>query len=470
MSGHHARGRSPAALPACLAALLLVSACAAPPAPAVPDAATVAPPPAWRTPADVAGPPIDPRWWRAFGDDTLARLVDQALARNTDIATAVARLAEARAQAALARAQLAPSLDLGASASRTRSLSAVTGQPVTSTSAQPQLQLAYEVDLFGRLADLSEASRAAFLASATARDATALSVAAATAGGYLTLRGLDARLEVARETLAARTEALRLARSRAEAGYTSQLELRQAQVEQESAVQLVPQLRLAIARQENALALLLGEAPGDVPRGAPLLAMRLPPVPAGLPADVLRRRPDIAQAEYALAATDATLSATRKQFLPAVRLTGSTGVLLLNSLSDPTTLWTLGGSVLAPLFSGGRLRAQAEVAVARRDQAAFAYRRTTLTAFREVEDALAGVARLAEQGASLERQRALLSDTLRLATSRYRAGYATYLEQLDAQRGLLGAELSLLQARADLLNAAVSLYQAMGGGWDAGGG
>jgi multidrug efflux system outer membrane protein len=460
-----ARRRVSAVGPAMLAALLLLSACAAPPAPAVPESAAVAPPVAWRTASDVVGPSPDPHWWRAFGDETLARLVAQALARNTDIATAVARLAEARAQAALARAQLAPSLDLGASASRTRSLSAVTGQPVESSSAQPQLTLAYEVDLFGRLADLSEASRVAFLASATARDATALSVAAATAGGYLTLRGLDARLEVARQTLAARTDALRFARSRAEAGYTSQLELRQAQVEYESAVQLIPQLQLAIARQENALRLLLGEAPGDVPRGASLLAMRLPPVPAGLPADVLRRRPDIAQAEYTLAGTDATLSATRKLFLPTVRLTGSTGLLLLNSLSDPTTLWTLGGSVLAPLFSGGRLQAQADAAVARRDQAAFAYRRTALVAFREVEDALAGVDRLAAQSASLERQRDLLTDTLRLATSRYRAGYATYLEQLDAQRGLLGAELAVLQTRADLLNAAVSLYQAMGGGW-----
>jgi NodT family efflux transporter outer membrane factor (OMF) lipoprotein len=462
--------RAMRAMASTIVASLLLSACAAPPSPPLPDAAAVTPPIAWRGASDVVGPPPDPQWWRGFGDATLAQLVELAMASNTDIATAVARLAEARAQAALARAQLNPSLDVGATASRTRTLSAVTGQPVESSSAQPQLTLAYEIDLFGRLADLNEASRAAYLASATARDATALAVAASTAGGYLTLRGLDARLEIARQTLAARVEALRFARSRAEAGYTSQLELRQAQVEYETAVQLVPQLQLAVARQENALRLLLGDVPGDIPRGATLLAMRLPSVPAGLPADVLRRRPDLAQAEYTLAATDATLSATRKQFLPTVRLTSTAGVLLLNSLSDPTTLWTLGGSVLAPLFSGGRLQAQVDTAVARRDQAALAYRRTALIAFREVEDALAGVDRLAEQSASLVRQRDLLSDTLRLATSRYRAGYATYLEQLDAQRGLLGAELSLLQARADLLNAAVSLYQAMGGGWMASGG
>jgi multidrug efflux system outer membrane protein len=451
------------ALPAVVAALL--AACAAPPSPTTPAAAAVDLPIAWRTVADAAGPPPDAHWWRVFGDPTLEQLVDRALANNTDVAAAVARLAEARAQAALARAQLNPSLDLGATATRSRSLSALTGQPVETSSAQPQFQAAYEIDLFGRLADLSDASRAAFLASATARDAVGLGVAASTASSYLALRGLDARLEVAHQTLAARAEALRFARSRADAGYTSKLELRQAQVEYESSVQLVPQLQLAIARQENALRLLLGDVPGEVPRGANLLAMRQPPVPAGLPAEVLRRRPDIAQAEYTLAGADASLSAARKQFLPTVRLTGSAGLLLVNSLSDPTTLWTLGGSVLAPIFSGGRLQAQADAAAARRDQAAFAYRRAALTAFREVEDALAGVNRLAEQGESLERQRDLLADTLRLATSRYRAGYAAYLEQLDAQRGLLGAELSLLQTRADLLNAAVSLYQAMGGGW-----
>lgn len=451
----------------CAIAGLLLAACAAPPSPPVPPSAAVEAPTAWRSVPDAGGPPPDARWWLAFGDATLAQLVDQALANNTDIATAVARLAEARAQAALARAQLTPTLDLGATATRTRSLSAVTGQPVENTTAQPQFQAAYEVDLFGRLSDLSEASRAAFLASATARDAAAIGVAASTASGYLTLRGMDARLEVARQTLAAREQSLRFARSRAEVGYTSRLELRQAQVEYESAVQLVPQLQLAITRQENAVRLLLGEVPGDVPRGAGLLAMRVPPVPAGLPSEVLRRRPDIAQAEYTLAGTDASLSAARKQFLPTIRLTSTAGLLLINSLSDPTTLWTLGGSVLAPIFSGGRLQAQVDATVARRDQAAFAYRRTALVAFREVEDALAGVARLAEQGDSLQRQRDLLADTLRLATSRYRAGYATYLEQLDAQRGLLGAELSLLQTRADLLNSAVSLYQAMGGGWTA---
>ncbi len=463
------------------AAALALSAGCAGPAPTAPADAGVAPPVAWRGLPDGRGAsagaapesagarepaaPVDARWWERFGDAALSGLVEQALARNTDIAAAAARIAEARAQAALAQAQRTPQLDLGATAARARSRSALTGRPVEATSAQPQFQAAYEVDLFGRLDDLSDAARAAFLASATARDTVALGVAAATASGYFSLRGLDARLDVARQTVQARAEALRLARSRAEAGYTSQLELRQAQSEYEAAAQIVPQLRLGVARQENALRRLLGEAPGDIARGRALEALRPPAVPAGLPAELLRRRPDVAQAEYALAAADASLSATRKLYLPQVRLTGTAGLVLINSLRDPTTLWTLGGSVLAPLFSGGRLRAQVDAAAARRDQAAHAYRGTALTAFREVEDALAGVARLGEQADSLQRQRDLLAETLRLATNRYRAGYAGYLEQLDAQRGLLGAELSLLQTRADQLSASVSLFQALGGGW-----
>ncbi|MEH3086402.1 MAG: TolC family protein, partial [Xylophilus ampelinus] len=223
---------------AALAASALAAGCAGP-APSAPADAAVEAPAAWRgapvaaagaaSPADADRPaPPDPRWWERFGDPALARLVDAALARNTDIATAAARIAEARAQAALAQAQRLPQLDLGATAARARSRSAVTGRPVEATSLQPQFQAAYELDLFGRLDDLSAAARASFLASAAARDAAALGVAAAAAGGYFALRGLDARLDVARQTLQARAEALRLARSRAEAGYTSQLELRQA--------------------------------------------------------------------------------------------------------------------------------------------------------------------------------------------------------------------------------------------------
>jgi NodT family efflux transporter outer membrane factor (OMF) lipoprotein len=258
---------------------------------------------------------------------------------------------------------------------------------------------------------------------------------------------------------------LRIARDRARVGYTSDLEFRQAEAEYEATAQLLPQLDFAIARQEDALSLLAGESPRAIARGTALAAMTPPPVPAGLPSDLLRRRPDIAQAEYSLAASDRSLAAARAQFLPSVRLTGSTGAAVSSLLASPVGLFSIGASVLAPIFEGGRLRAGAETAAARRDQAAFAYQRTVLTAFREVEDQLAAVLRLAQQRARLEAQRTALAEVLRHATNRYQAGYSTYLEQLDAQRNLLNADLAFAQVRADQLNALVALYQAMGGGW-----
>jgi outer membrane protein TolC len=193
--------------------------------------------------------------------------------------------------------------------------------------------------------------------------------------------------------------------------------------------------------------------------------LAVPAVPGGLPSELLRRRPDVAQAEYQLAATDSNLAAVRKRFLPQVRLTGSAGAAFSTLLTDPITIWSVGGSILAPLFEGGRLTAQAQAAGAQRDQAAFSYRRTALTAFREVEDALAAVGLIDAQIVFAQSQRDALAEGLRLATNRYREGYSPYLEQLDAQRGLLGAQLSLIQLRADALSARIQLFQAMGGGW-----
>ena len=182
---------------------------------------------------------------------------------------------------------------------------------------------------------------------------------------------------------------------------------------------------------------------------------------------MLDRRPDIAQAADQLAAADASLAAARKRFLPQVRLSAAAGAAFSTALADPITLWSLGGSVLAPLFEGGRLRAQAEASASQRDQAAFAYRGTVLTSLREVEDDLASLKHLDEQLVLARHQRGVLAEALRLATNRYREGYSSYLEQLDAQRGLLNADLSIASLESDALTARVQLYQAMGGGWDA---
>jgi len=444
--------------------LALLAGCAGP-AVQTAQVAPVVPPAEWR--ADLEGEaPLDREWWQRFEDPVLTALVERALADNLDIAVAGARVREARAQEMAARAALLPTVDASATGARSRSLNAF-GQPSEQTAGQPQIQLAWEADLFGRLSDQSSAARAAWLASDAARDAVRLSVAGATASGYVTLLALDARLEVARRTLQVRQEALALARRRAEAGYSPQLELAQAEAEYQAAAQIVPTIEQAIARQENGLKLLVGDLPGPVERGASLARLAEPAIPEALPSELLRRRPDVAQAEWQLAAADYSLAAARKRFLPQLRLSASAGAAFSTLLADPVTLWSVGGSILAPLFEGGRLRAGAESAAAQRDAAAFSYRKAALNAFREVNDALVAAAKTDEQVGILSAQRDALAESFRLASNRYRAGYSPYLEQLDAQRGLLAAELGLIQARADALSARVTLYQALGGGWNA---
>ncbi|HEX7849561.1 MAG TPA: efflux transporter outer membrane subunit [Sphingomonas sp.] len=442
--------------------LLALASCAGPPVMTA-TVPPVAPPPAWRTDAGPTAP-LDRAWWQSFGDPAMTALIEKALANNTDIGVAMGRVRESEANLALARAQLLPTIDANLVGQRARSVSPFL-QPSESSSAQPQVQTAYEVDLFGRLADSKAAARNAWFASQAARDATRLSVAAAVASGYIGLRGLDARLNVAKATVAARLDSLRLARSRVERGYSPKLELQQAEAEYDAAAQIVPQIELGITRAEDALSQLTGETPQAIDRGVAIERLTVPAIPDGLPSDLLRRRPDVAQAEFQLAASDKSLAAARKRFLPQVRLSAAAGAAFSTLLKDPITIWSIGGSILAPIFEGGRLTAQAEAAGAQRDQAAFAYRRVALTAFREVEDALAGAKRLDEQAAYARSQQDALAEGLRLATNRYREGYSPYLEQLDAQRGLLGAQLSLIQLRADALTARVQLFQAMGGGW-----
>lgn len=434
------------------------------PRPAPPASASVTAPAGWRT--DMAGPrqAIGAEWWNGFGDPVLGELEARALVGNPDLALAASRIDEARAQFALARAQLNPQVGGSIGASGGQSLSPF-GTAAEAVSAQPGLSISYDLDLFGRLRLASQAAQAQLLGSEGARDTVRLALVSSVAGGYVTLRGLDQRLAIAQATATGRAEALRIARRRAETGYSSSLELHQAEAEFAATQQLIAQAQLAIARQENALSLLLGEKPAAIARGIPIDRLTAPSLPDGLPADVLRRRPDIFQAEQTLVAADRSLDSARAAFLPDLTLTGTAGVVLSTALSSPVGVFALGGSILAPIFSGGRLEAQQGLAAARRDQAAFAYRKAALAAFREVEDGLAGVNRTGQQQEALEVQRKALAAGLNNATNRYRAGYSPYLEQLDAQRGLLSAELALVQARTDHLLAFVSLYQALGGGW-----
>ena len=442
---------------------ITLSACA----PTLQDAplgAAVAPPADWRTSLEVTAP-VEADWWASFGDPQLSQLVERARAANPDVQVALARVEEARATELASRGFLLPSLGAGVEGGVQREVSPF-GQAQTTVAAQPAFRASYELDLFGKNAARVDAAEAGIAASAAAAEAARLSVSAAAASGYITLLALDRRLAVLEETLVARQEAVKFARDRAEVGYTSQLPLRQAEAEYQATAQLVPQLQAQIARQENALSVLTCTMPGAIERGGTLEQLIQPPAPATLPSELLRRRPDVAAAEYRIAAADAQMRVARADFLPSIDLGAAAGLVLSDLLADPVGVWSLGGSILAPIFQGGRLQAQLDGATAQRDQAAWAYRSTVLDAFREVEDRMAVLSNLKEQESALEAQRVAVADALRHARNRYRAGYTPYIEQVDAQRALLGVELSLIQVSADELTALVGLYQAVGGSFE----
>lgn len=445
---------------AAIAGAMLLSACA-PALRDAPAAASATVPAQWRTPLGVTAP-VEADWWRGFGDAQLAALVEKAQANNPDVRLAAARVEEARATERGSRGLLLPVLGAGVEGGLRREITPF-GTALESVAIQPTFRASYELDLFGRNAARIAAAEATVAARTAEEEAARLAVAAAAASGYITLLALDARLVVLEETVTARQQALKFARDRAEVGYTSQLELRQAEAEYQAAVQLVPQIKAQIARQENALTVLTGELPGGIARGGRLSDLRMPAPPATLPSQLLRRRPDVAAAEFRIVAADAQMRAARAQFMPSINLGANAGLAISDLLADPISVWSLGGSVLAPIFQGGQLTAQLDTATAQRDQAAWAYRSAVLTAFREVEDRLAVFANLTDQDAALRAQRTAVADALRHASNRYRAGYTAYIEQVDAQRALLAVDLSLIQIRADELTTLVGLYQAVGG-------
>ncbi|VXC76206.1 efflux transporter outer membrane subunit [Massilia sp. 9I] len=449
---------------ALLFAPLMLAGCAMAPQPA--PAPTLQLPAAWRS-APAANGIVARDWWQAFGDPQLNALVARALDSNGDLRIARSRLQEYGARVRVASSAEVPSLNLSVGPTRARAIGPL-GQPVEVTSVTGAVQAAYELDLFGRLASTTAAARFDELSQEAALDAAALAVAANTASGYLNLLGLDAQLALARATLASRERSFALARHQFEVGYSSRLEMSQAEAELRATASVVPQLERAIAQQEQALNLLVGASPGPVARGVPLLELRMPTPAPGLPSELLRRRPDIAQAERAVAASDASLAAARDQLLPSIRLTasfGAQGHSLGNLLQSPTALWSIGGSILAPLFDAGRLRAQAEIAGTVRDRAVYTYENVVRGAFAETENALAGIDGLRRQLLEAEARRTAANEVLRVAHNRYANGYASYLEELDAQRNAFSAENTVLQLRASLLAAHVDLYRALGGGW-----
>jgi len=457
-------GLRPTAL-ALLAAAVLAG-CAAVPANEPHPAASVELPAQWSVPAPASAPTaIASHWWSQLGDPELDRVVAQALVQNNDLRTALARVREAQAQLDIAGVAGTPQLNATLGAQSGRSLGAL--GPTHTRSVQPGLQASWEIDVWGRLSQLTQAAGARLVASQADRDAVALNVAATTVQAYVGLRALQAQQAISAATLAARERALELALDQVRVGYISQLQQTQARAERAAVQQQLEQLNWQVDRQLNALNLLLGQAGGAPPAASvPLQALQLPAVPATLPSQLLERRPDIARAAALLAASDHQLQAQRAAFLPQVNLSANVGSLLVNALSyNPLTVWSLGGSLLAPLFDAGRLQGQADAASAQRDQAALAYRGAVLAAFADTENALTGTVRLAQQTRHAVERRDVLQQSLGFAHDRYQAGYASYIEELDAQRNLYAAELEVVRLHQAELENRVQLYKALGGGW-----
>lgn len=423
-------------------------------------------PAAWR--ADI-GPasPLEGWWWRNFHDSQLNQYVEQALRYNSDVLIARERVNEYQARAYAADSSLFPSLDASLTGSRARAQSAATGLPVHSTVYKGGLTARYDVDIWGANRSAADAAEATLEAQKAAAAAADLTVATSVAAGYLTLLSLDEQLRVTRQTLKSREDAYNMAKRQFETGYTSRLELMQADSELRSTRAQIPPLEHQIAQQENALSVLIGSNPQAISRQdfAHLTPLSLP---SQLPSSLLNRRPDIVQAQRQLLAADATLASSQAQLLPSINLT-ATGSMqdrtLPDLLDNPLRLWSLGGSILAPLLNRQALNAQVDVSMAQRNQALYGYEKTVRGAFREVNDSLDAITRYGEQLTELQDQEAVAQETLRIAGNRYRNGYSSYLDVLDAQRTLFSTQTSVVQVKNNLLLAQVDLYRALGGGW-----
>jgi multidrug efflux system outer membrane protein len=286
--------------------------------------------------------------------------------------------------------------------------------------------------------------------------------------GYVTLLDLDSRLRVAQATVAGRKESVELFRLRLEGGYISDFEMSQVMAEYESAQAAIPDLERLIARQENALSLLLGRNPTPIPRGRSLESLGAPAIPASLPAELLVRRPDILQAEQQLVASNALIGAARALYFPRISLTtigGLASAALGNLFKGSARTWSFIGDVAGPIYTGGGLKAATDQAEARREQALGAYERTIQNAFREVEDGLVGVRTSRDAEDAYARRVETLQRSVVLARARYDNGYSDYIDVLDSERSLFSAQLSLVTARGDNVRALVTLYRAMGGDW-----
>jgi multidrug efflux system outer membrane protein len=421
----------------------------------------------------------DAEWWKVYDDPVLDRLVAEALANNANLALAAARVEEARAIVSVTAADQQP--QVGASAERRRTqfsqrapLPVPPGTSSRASDTRVSLDVSYEIDLWGKLRNATKASRADLLATEAARETVRVALTADVAQGYFALRSLDGQVAATRRAVEARSESLAMQKRRLDVGDISEFEYRQLDAELAAERAQMPALEQQRAQQENALAVLLGRSPRAIYEGGfdagsdPEEKTVAIAVPAGLPSDLLLRRPDLVQAEQGMIAANARISVARAAYFPTISLTGYLGsesVALSDLFTGPAGIGQAAIALGQPIYQGGRLDAQVKAANAREQAAMAQYRLAVQNAFREVRDALVAQVKARERLDAERDRAAALRIALRFARLRYENGMTSQLEVLDAERNLLAAEQNRLDALRAQRAAIADLFKALGGVW-----
>ena len=412
-------------------------------------------------------------WWKEFQDPVLDQLIAEALADNRNVKIAAANIEQAAAVLTQARAPLFPQIGYTGKDARER-ISENSISPYSSllqnphSSYQAFANVSWEIDLWGRIRRLSESAQATLLATEEARRGVILTLVSSVAGDYLQLLGLDDQLRIAKETLDTYAQSVKLFELRFKYGQVSQMTVEQARSQYETAAAQIPQIESQIAQLENAISILLGRNPGPVERGKTLLQLQLPPVPAGLPSDLLVNRPDIRQAEQNLISANAQIGAAKALYFPTISLTGALGFAssdLTSLFQGPARIWSYAGSITGPIFTAGAIQGQVKEAEAVQKAALLNYEQTVQNSFADVENALVARKKLVDQIQAQERLVKANREYERLARLQYEGGYSPYSTVLQAEQQLFPSELNYAQYRAALFNALVNIYKAMGGGW-----
>jgi NodT family efflux transporter outer membrane factor (OMF) lipoprotein len=427
------------------------------------------------TPPATAQSLADTKWFDVFKDEKLSDLIKTALAENFDMRVASARVLEERAQLGIVRADQFPNLSASANLTTQRASSIGSfnfipaGLNLASTYTTTGFNLNWELDLWGRLRRLTEAARAQYLASEEARHGVTTSLISDVTTGYFNLREADLELQIARSTKDVAEHSLRLTTVRRDRGVATSLDVRQSEQFLYTATGQIAVAERQIQQGENLLSLLIAKNPQAIERGKAMSEFpAAPEIPAGLPSELLERRPDIRQAEQLLIAANANIGAAKAQYFPQITLTGLLGAQsrsLTNLFTGPGRDWSIVPNAALPIFNAGKIRNNVRYTEAQRQEALANYEKSIKSAFREVSDAIVGYRKTAEQRAQEELLVKALQDTDRLSTLRYQGGLDSYLQVLDAERNLFQGQLDLARLRRDELVAIVSLYRALGGGW-----